>query len=210
MIIFLECAKRGLWWRGLLHDLSKFLPSEFLPYACYFYGPRARVGALRDGTGYYKPTDTGDAAFDFAWLLHQKRNDHHWQWWVLPENVAERWTVTETAMNHPPMLACNGDSLARLEIPYSLDDGIYTAANDVARRLRDRLSAGAVKVLPMSHAARLEMMCDWIGASRAQGHGGMDAPTGVRAWYAANADRMQLHPETRAWVERLCRGGSDG
>jgi hypothetical protein len=40
----------------------------------------------RDGTGYYKAGDTGDLAFDFAWLLHQKRNRHHWQWWVLPED----------------------------------------------------------------------------------------------------------------------------
>ena len=40
----------------------------------------------RDKTGYYKPTDTGDHDFDFAWLLHQKRNRHHWQWWILPED----------------------------------------------------------------------------------------------------------------------------
>jgi len=40
----------------------------------------------RDKTGYYKPTDTGDPDFDFAWLLHQKRNKHHWQWWILPED----------------------------------------------------------------------------------------------------------------------------
>lgn len=65
---------------GVLHDWSKFLPSEFFPYANFdFY-------TKRDETGYYKPTDTGDDAFDFAWLLHQKRNKHHWQWWILPED----------------------------------------------------------------------------------------------------------------------------
>lgn len=78
--VFLECYKRGLYWRGLVHDLSKFLPSEFIPYAKFFY----RRCTVRDDSGYYKPTDTGDPKFDFAWLLHQKRNDHHWQWWVLP------------------------------------------------------------------------------------------------------------------------------
>ena len=66
--VFIECARRGLVWRGLVHDLSKFQPSEFFPYARHFYG---------DGKN--------KAAFDFAWLLHQKRNRHHWQWWVLPE-----------------------------------------------------------------------------------------------------------------------------
>ena len=69
-----------------MHDMSKFRPSEFISYARYFYQPDGAPTQIRDKTGYYKPTDTGDSAFDFAWLLHQKRNDHHWQWWVLPED----------------------------------------------------------------------------------------------------------------------------
>lgn len=79
--VFIECVRLGIPWRGLLHDFSKFLPSEWIPYANFFY-----VQQPRDETGYYKPTDTGDKAFDYAWLLHQKRNKHHWQWWVLPED----------------------------------------------------------------------------------------------------------------------------
>lgn len=63
-----ECFKCGLYWRGIVHDLSKFLPSEFIPYARYFYGDK-NMKTSKD--------------FDFAWLLHQKRNDHHWQWWYL-------------------------------------------------------------------------------------------------------------------------------
>lgn len=139
--VFLECIERGLIVRGVLHDFHKFLPSEWLPYADHFYG--RKQGTQRDSTGYYKPTDTGDPAFDFAWLLHQKRADHHWQFWVLPED------------------------------------------------------SGGVKVLPMSEDARLEMVCDWIGASKAQGHGGI---VGVRQWYAKHKDKMQLHEDTRQWV----------
>ena len=30
--VMIECFKRGLIWRGLTHDLSKFHPSEFFPY----------------------------------------------------------------------------------------------------------------------------------------------------------------------------------
>ena len=30
--VFVECAKRGILWRGLIHDWSKILPSEFVPY----------------------------------------------------------------------------------------------------------------------------------------------------------------------------------
>jgi hypothetical protein len=82
------CFRDGLFLRGVKHDWSKFLPSEWFPYANYFYGPEGeKVRAAREETGgYYKPYDTGDEKFDFAWLLHQKRNDHHWQWWIIPKD----------------------------------------------------------------------------------------------------------------------------
>lgn len=62
--------------RGRTHDLSKYRSDEFEPYAEYFYG------------GYERGKQPAEviAAFDQAWLLHQKRNDHHWQWWVLRED----------------------------------------------------------------------------------------------------------------------------
>jgi len=82
--VFIECCRLGIPWQGLLHDLSKFRPSEFFPYARHFYPGNGLTRIWRDKTGYYKPTDTGDAAFDFAWFLHQKRNPHHWQYWIFP------------------------------------------------------------------------------------------------------------------------------
>lgn len=82
--VFQAACKLGIPWLGIIHDWSKLLPSEWAAYVNFFYGKEAK--ARRDETGYYKPTDTGDSAFDFAWLLHQKRNKHHWQWWILPED----------------------------------------------------------------------------------------------------------------------------
>lgn len=81
--VFLEACKLGIPWRGLMHDMSKFRPSEWLPYAEHFKGGIQRG---RDSTGYYCAGNTGDAKFDFARHLHQKRNPHHWQWWVLQLN----------------------------------------------------------------------------------------------------------------------------
>ncbi len=77
------CFQQNLFWQGLLHDMSKFLPSEFFPYANYFYGSKPND---RDKNQYRKSTTTSDKVFDLAWLSHQKRNRHHWQWWVLPED----------------------------------------------------------------------------------------------------------------------------
>ena len=75
----IECWKRGLYLYAFTHDLSKFSLDELVPYTNYFYGKGNKITRGRNKTGYYKPTDTGDKAFDFAWLLHQKRNKHHWQ-----------------------------------------------------------------------------------------------------------------------------------
>lgn len=52
-----------------LHDESKWQLDEFEAYLNYFY----------PSEGFEKDEE----AFDYAWLLHQKRNPHHWQYWVL-------------------------------------------------------------------------------------------------------------------------------
>lgn len=61
-------------WRLLIHDWSKLTPAEWGPYVRSFYGPQPR-------------TDEVKAAFDAAWLHHQHRNAHHWQHWVLREDL---------------------------------------------------------------------------------------------------------------------------
>lgn len=151
--VMIECFRFGLIWRGIMHDMSKLRPSEFIPYANFFYGNGNDIRSRRDKSGYYKPTDTGDKEFDFAWLFHQKRNSHHWQWWVLPE------------------------------------DG------------------GGLKVLEMSDVAILEMVCDWLGAGKAQGKFSPknDKFKETRAWYSVNKEKMQLHPKTRRIVEYIIK-----
>ena len=137
--VFLECCKIGMIWRGLVHDLSKFRLSEFIPYAKFFY----EIKELKDKSGYYyKPTDMGNEAFNYAWFLHQKRNKHHWQWWTLP-----------------------GDE-------------------------------GGLKILEMPEKYINEMVCDWIGARRAQRNS-----TTCLEWYDKNKNRIKLHPKTRELLE---------
>lgn len=64
---------------GILHDWSKFLPDEFIPYSRHKF--------KRDKTGYYKPADTGDTDFETAFFLHVRRNKHHWQSWCVPVSL---------------------------------------------------------------------------------------------------------------------------
>lgn len=70
----IECLKAGLFIHAFTHDLSKFLPSEFIPYAKFFHDKnRAKE---------YKVSDETDSNFQKGWCLHQKRNKHHWNYWV--------------------------------------------------------------------------------------------------------------------------------
>jgi len=81
--VFVECARHGLFWRGLVHDVSKFLPAEWRPYANWFYGVH---GVTYEYTGFYWAQINHAAArldFQRAWLFHQHRNPHHWQYWIL-------------------------------------------------------------------------------------------------------------------------------
>src|SRR5688572_28319224 len=65
----------------IIHDWTKFLPSEWFPYVDFFFTKRnGKIGAGTKGY-YHKPGD--DIAFDTAWNHHQKLNPHHWQHWVL-------------------------------------------------------------------------------------------------------------------------------
>lgn len=85
--VFVEAIKLGIPWLGLVHDWSKFLPDEWLPYARYFYGPKLPKSHTEDPVGYfYVPAAHTASAFDLAWLKHIHRNRHHWQWWVLRED----------------------------------------------------------------------------------------------------------------------------
>jgi len=87
--VFIECCKMGIIWRGIVHDLSKLRPSEFIPYARYFYGdyPRYQTGQKEIKTRWpHIFKEDVDRKFDKAWLYHIHRNPHHWQFWLLHED----------------------------------------------------------------------------------------------------------------------------
>jgi hypothetical protein len=75
----------------ILHDWTKFLPSEWFPYVANFYGgphrPWSEVTAYEKThhIDYARRTckEGVQGAFDAAWNHHQKANPHHWQHWVL-------------------------------------------------------------------------------------------------------------------------------
>lgn len=57
--------------------------------------------------------------------------------------------------------------------------------------------SGKVTALPMPLKYRQEMLSDWRGAGMA-----IKGFDDTRNWYLANKDRMMLHADVRAWVEK--------
>lgn len=64
------CFKIGLYKQGLLHDMSKYSPTEFRVGVRYYQGTRSPNNAEREATG-----------VSTAWLHHKGRNKHHYEYW---------------------------------------------------------------------------------------------------------------------------------
>lgn len=71
LMVMKHCFKVGLYKQGLLHDLSKYTPSEFIPGVKYFQGDRSPNNAQREAEG-----------ASGAWLHHKGRNKHHYEYWI--------------------------------------------------------------------------------------------------------------------------------
>ena len=65
------CFKAGLYRQGLLHDMSKYAPIEFLAGVRYYQGTRSPNEIERLEKGY-----------SAAWLHHKGRNRHHLEYWI--------------------------------------------------------------------------------------------------------------------------------
>ena len=69
--VFIHCCRAGIPIRGLLHDLSRFSPTEFIPGVKFFLGTRS-------------PNEEERAKFghSLAWMHHKGRNRHHFEYWT--------------------------------------------------------------------------------------------------------------------------------
>lgn len=69
--VIYHCFRCGIIWQGLLHDLSKYSPTEFIEGVKYYQGTRSPNEAAREENGY-----------SLAWMHHKGRNKHHFEYWT--------------------------------------------------------------------------------------------------------------------------------
>ncbi|MFG6494639.1 DUF5662 family protein [Fictibacillus sp. UD] len=75
--VFIECWNEGLYVQAFTHDLSKFHPVEFFPYARKFYSNKK----------------VDEMEWQIAWLHHQHHNKHHWNYWVVDQVKREAMPI---------------------------------------------------------------------------------------------------------------------
>ena len=68
--VFYFCCKAGIPFRGLVHDLSKFNPVEFIEGVRYYQGTRSPIDYCKEVNGY-----------SMSWLHHKGRNPNHYEYW---------------------------------------------------------------------------------------------------------------------------------
>lgn len=94
------CFKCGFYWRGLIHDLSKFHPIEFLESVKYYQGNRSPIDAAKEDKGYSS-----------AWYHHRGRNKHHYEYWC--DNFENGLTCPPMPYEYTVELLCDYLGAAR-------------------------------------------------------------------------------------------------
>ena len=72
ILVMKHCFRIGLYRQGLMHDLSKYMPAEFL-MGCMYYS---------DGKSSPNNNERKDKSYSEAWMHHKGRNRHHFEYWT--------------------------------------------------------------------------------------------------------------------------------
>lgn len=90
------CAKAGILWQGLCHDLSKYSPTEFRPGARYYQGHRSPNEQERKVQGY-----------SAAWMHHKGRNRHHFEYWQDYDPVTHQSAPVKMPLRYVVEMFCD-------------------------------------------------------------------------------------------------------
>ena len=91
-----HCFRAGIPLRGLLHDLSKYSPTEFFEGARYYAATRSpNVGARKD------------KGYSLAWMHHKGRNRHHFEYWTDYDPVTLKVRPVKMPMKYVAEMFCD-------------------------------------------------------------------------------------------------------
>ncbi len=91
-----HCFKAGIGFQGLLHDLSKYSPVEFITGVKNYQGNRSPNEYERETKGY-----------SYAWLHHKGRNRHHFEYWTDYNPIERRIQPIKMPLKYVAEMFCD-------------------------------------------------------------------------------------------------------
>lgn len=95
-MVFIHCVKAGIPIQGIMHDMSKFSPTEFFPGVKYFTGYRSPTELEREDIGYSK-----------AWMHHKGKNLHHYEYWTDYNFQTKQITAVKMPIKYVKEMFCD-------------------------------------------------------------------------------------------------------
>lgn len=92
--VFYYCFKAGIPLQGLVHDLSKFSPTEFWESVRYYQGTSSSINTCKKENGW-----------STAWFHHKGRNTHHYEYWI--DNFDNGGMPIEMPMKYKKEMLCD-------------------------------------------------------------------------------------------------------
>ena len=95
-LVCAHCFRAGLYIQGLMHDLSKFSPEEFLISCEMYQGTRSPNEAEREAFGYSS-----------SWMHHKGRNKHHFEYWTDYNSATRRMEPVKMPLRYVAEMFCD-------------------------------------------------------------------------------------------------------
>ncbi|MBR5949561.1 MAG: catalase [Clostridia bacterium] len=136
-----HCFRAGIPLRGLLHDLSKYSPAEFIPSAKNFVGTRSPNEIEREKQG-----------FSYAWMHHKGRNRHHFEYWTDYHPVTKAMTPVKMPTKFLIEMFCDRVAASKVYKGRDYNDACpyeYFNRGSARKRMHEETSAMLEKLLIM-------------------------------------------------------------
>lgn len=95
-MVLRHCVRAGIPLQGLLHDLSKYSPTEFLRGVMFFQGTRSPNEGERE-----------DYGFSYAWMHHKGKNRHHFEYWTDYDPVTKKMSPVKMPIKYVKEMFCD-------------------------------------------------------------------------------------------------------
>lgn len=136
-----HCIKAGIPVQGLLHDLSKYSPTEFLAGAEFYVGTRSPNELEREAHGYSE-----------AWLHHKGRNRHHFEYWTDYDPVTKQVSPVKMPLKYVIEMFCDRVAASKIYLGDEYTDKApleYFERGKARRRIHPDTSELLEKLLTM-------------------------------------------------------------